>query len=255
MSQEEILQRLKTQRKSLKSKITRSINALVLAIKDRNVSEADAQSKSLTDLFRNQFTNVHFDYLEAIDDAIENSVNVEAYQVVNGMNVEEYFKSVANDFDNAMKEYVEFSSDVLQASLVSEVDLPVKIATQVITDMDNFLSDQSCILSHDDIVSNAQKSISDLKALYESCRSKAMCNNQCDGVLDKLSTTILDLSTRVTHVSGLAKSKRAKDGPNVSNTPRVHSTPNVSSPSRELYNLYGGLNSSDLYTQFGGMIL
>ena len=28
-----------------------------------------------------------------------------------------------------------------------------------------------------------------------------------------------------------------------------------SSPSRELYNLYGGLNSSDLYTQFGGMIL
>ena len=231
MSQEEILQRLKTQRKSLKSKITRSINALVLAIKDRNVSEADAQSKSLTDLFRNQFTNVHFDYLEAIDDAIENSVNVEAYQVVNGMNVEEYFKSVANDFDNAMKEYVEFSSAVLQASLVSEVDLPVKIATQVITDMDNFLSDQSCILSHDDIVSNAQKSISDLKALHESCRSKATCNNQCDGVLDKLSTTILDLSTRVTHVSGLAKSKRAKDGPNVSNTPRVHSTPNVSSDS------------------------
>ena len=205
---EATLKRLKEQRKSLKSKITRTANALKQAVTDKCHAEAKSLHQSLVDLFRSQYMNLHYDYVEALEDSVDCSFDLEPYKVVNGMSCDQHLEAVSQVFSDASDSYVNFCKLSERAELSALVDLPLQLADQTINELHEFLGNDKSVLSSDDILSKAQYSIDDLKSHYERCRTVSGKNDQCGDILSRLSKTILELSQNMTQVTGLAKSKQ-----------------------------------------------
>ena len=121
---EATLKRLKEQRKSLKSKITRTANALKQAVTDKCHAEAKSLHQSLVDLFRSQYMNLHYDYVEALEDSVDCSFDLEPYKVVNGMSCDQHLEAVSQVFSDASDLYVNFCQLSERAELSALVDLP-----------------------------------------------------------------------------------------------------------------------------------
>ena len=62
-----------------------------------------------------------------------------------------------------------------RTELSALIDLPLQLADQTINELHEFLGNDKSVLSSDDILSNEQHSIDDLKSQYECCRTVTFC--------------------------------------------------------------------------------
>ena len=230
-----------TDRKVIRSKITKANNSLKFAISQNDYTKSKAVYEQLCSLFNDEYFPIHDAIIELLSDETE---DLSAYATVNNMTAQQHFDSVSAVFTQAVTDFSKFSKEFLCREMESSVKLPLELANQTIQELDGFLQSQSVSVNKL-LLDNASSRVANLTSLHDQLMSRESSSDY-SAIVDRLSSSILTISSKVNqvqskcisesapqHVSFSASSSHSQSTPQTpsgSNTPRdsdSHGTPLV----------------------------